>query len=226
LKASQDQVEAQLQQQFLFPNKIRIRGNREIEFFVPNEFLGGNADPDWGYSVFVTGCEVEQLSKVVNLTPGQFSLMVIPAAIGRHSDRFGIVNDGDINQPPVIDVLAPSVAEQQRALSDYNVVEERLAAVPGISPGGVVSAGGAPGAPVQASANPPVPPAAGSSPSIPASPTPRVGGAAPAAVSPTPANSGRRTIPDRLRTLNALRDDGLVTDQEYEALRRKILAEL
>jgi hypothetical protein len=49
---------------------------------------------------------------------------------------------------------------------------------------------------------------------------------APAAVSPTPSDPGRRTIPDRLRTLNALRDDGLVTEQEYQALRRKILAEL
>ncbi|MGB5623916.1 MAG: SHOCT domain-containing protein [Gammaproteobacteria bacterium] len=29
-----------------------------------------------------------------------------------------------------------------------------------------------------------------------------------------------------MRTLNALRDDGLVTDAEYEALRQKILAEL
>lgn len=224
LKASQEQVEARLQQQFLFPNKIRIRGNREIEFFVPDEFLGGNADPDWGYSVLVTGCDVEQLSKVVNLTPGEFSLMVIPAAIGRHSDRFGIVNDGDVNQPPVIDLLASSVAQQQRALSDYNVVEERLAAVPAISPGGVASTGEVPRPPVQARAG--SPPATGGSPPIPATPTPRVGGVAPAAVSPTPAGPGRRTIPDRLRTLNALRDDGLVTEQEYEGLRRKILAEL
>ncbi|MGB5623128.1 MAG: glucodextranase DOMON-like domain-containing protein, partial [Gammaproteobacteria bacterium] len=131
LGEAEDRVEAKLNEEFLFPNKIRVRGSREIEFFVPDSFLGGRASPDWAYSVFVTGCEVEQLSKVVNLTPGEFSLMVVPAAFGRHQDRFGIVNDGDINQPPVIDVLAFSVAEQQRALSDYNVVEQRLAAVPG-----------------------------------------------------------------------------------------------
>ena len=224
LREARDRVDAKLTEEFLFPGKIRVRGSREIEFFVPDSFLGGAASPDWGYTVLVTGCEVEQLSKVVNLTPGEFSLMVIPAAFGRHSDRFGIVNDGDVNQPPVIDLLASSVAQQQRALSDYNVVEERLAAVPAISPGGVASTGGVPGVAGQASVS--SPPATGGSPPIPASPTPRVGGVAPAAVSPAPSGSGRRTIPDRLRTLNALRDDGLVTDQEYEALRRKILAEL
>lgn len=222
LREAQDRVEEQLTEEFLFPNKIRVRGSREIEFFVPDSFLGGPASPEWSYSVLVTGCEVEQLSKVVNLTPGEFSLMVIPAAFGRHSERFGIINDGDVNQPPVIDLLASSVAQQQRALSDYNVVEQRLAAVPGISPAGVGSVAGAPG---QAGPVARQPPGAGSVPT-PAAPTPRVGGVAPAAVSPTPADPGRRTIPDRLRTLNALRDDGLVTEQEYQALRRKILAEL
>jgi hypothetical protein len=228
LREAQDRVEAQLTEAFLFPNRIRVRGSREIEFFVPDSFLGGPASPDWSYSVLVTGCEVEQLSKVVNLTPGEFSLMVIPAAFGRQSDRFGIVNDGDINQPPVIDLLASSVAQQQRALSDYNVVEQRLAAVPGISPAGVGSVAGLqrpPGAPGQAGSVARPSPGPGSVPT-PAPPTPRVDGVAPAAVSPTPSDPGRRTIPDRLRTLNALRDDGLVTEQEYQALRRKILAEL
>ncbi len=227
LKASQEQVEAQLSEQFLFPNKIRIRGSRDIEFFVPDEFLRGTASADWGYSVFVTGCEVEQLSKVINLTPGQFSLMVVPAAFGRHQDRFGIVNDGDVNQPPVIDLLAPSVAQQQRALSDYNVVEQRLAVVPGISPGGVPSAPGVPGAPGRAagteSATTPASVSAGRGVTAPA---PRGVTSPSATATQTPASSGRRTIPDRLRTLNALRDDGLVTDAEYEALRQKILAEL
>jgi hypothetical protein len=36
----------------------------------------------------------------------------------------------------------------------------------------------------------------------------------------------KRTVPARLRTLNQLRDEGLITEAEYNDLRRKILAEL
>ncbi len=233
LQASEEQVEADLERNFLFPSNIRIRGSREIEFFVPDSFLGGKASPDWAYSVLVTGCEVEQLSKVVNLTPGQFNLMVIPAAFGRHSDRFGIVNDGDINQPPVIDLLAPSVADQQRALSDYNVTENRLAVVPGFSPGGVESvAGSTPqtvnrgssGTSSVSAAPPGRESSSGPGKGADASAT-AVAGRRPSSASATQ-DDGRRTIPDRLRTLNALRDDHLITADEYEALRQKILAEL
>ncbi len=231
LQVSEEQVEADLEQNFLFPTKIRIRGSREIEFFVPDSFLGGQASPDWGYSVLVTGCEVEQLSKIVNLTPGQFNLMVIPAAYGRHSDRFGIVNDGDINQPPVIDLLAPSIADQQRALSDYNVTENRLAVVPGFSPGGVASvAGSTPQTARRGSSS--VSAASGTSggpgtgPATGAGPKVSSGSGSATSAGSAPESSGRRTIPDRLRTLNALRDDHLITADEYEALRQKILAEL
>ena len=40
------------------------------------------------------------------------------------------------------------------------------------------------------------------------------------------ASTEKRTTPARLRTLNQLRDEGLITDAEYEDLRRKILSEL
>jgi hypothetical protein len=41
-----------------------------------------------------------------------------------------------------------------------------------------------------------------------------------------PAGSPRRTIPARLKTLNALRADGLITEQEYQELRLKLLSEI
>ena len=47
---------------------------------------------------------------------------------------------------------------------------------------------------------------------------------------PAPAAAGgtaeRRTVPARLRTLNQLLEDGLITQDEFNELRRKILAEL
>lgn len=224
-KLTSAEIESQLTREFLFPTQIRIKGGREIEFFVPDSFLGARANPDWAYTVVVTGCEVEQLGKVVNLTPGEFNLMVIPVARGRHQDRFGLLNDADPNQAPVIDLLAPSVADQQRALSDYNISQGQFAVVPAISPAGTVAIAGTGTAPAR-------PATAGTMPAQPSSPR-GSSQTAGTATSPGPAfrrepqqGDGRRTIPDRLRTLNTLRDDGLVSDEEYQALRRKILTEL
>jgi hypothetical protein len=214
------EIEQQLRQQFFFPRQISVRG-REIRFFVPDSFLGGPAQEDWGYSVLVTGCEVEQLSKVVQVTPGEFNLMVIPAARGMHRDRFGIINDSDPNQAPIVDLLAPSVADQQRVLTDYDTRYGRLAAVPAVSPSGKPSKEGQvaevptgprnPGAPGGFSGSRPGPAESRPLPSM-----------------PEPSGNGerRRTIPARLKTLNTLRDDGLISESEYQALRKKILSEI
>jgi hypothetical protein len=205
-------VEAQIDAQVFFPNRVRVRG-REIEFFVPNEFLAGPARPDWAYTVLVTGADVEQASRLLNISPGAFSLMAMPVAPGRATDRWGIVRQGDINQPPVIDVLARTVEEQKRILSDYDVVEPRLAAVPGISPDGREAVAGVVRRPEEDAA-------------APRRPTPSVAPATPDAAPAAPGEPARRTIPARLRTLNELRDEGLVTEEEYQRLRRKILSEI
>jgi C-terminal binding-module, SLH-like, of glucodextranase len=118
-----------------FPNRIRVR-NREMEFFVPATFLGGPAQEQWAYTVLVTGADVEQAGRILNFSPGSFTLMVMGLASGRATEGFGIINRGDVNQPPVVDVLASSVDAQKRALSDYDVVAHRLATVAGVSPAG------------------------------------------------------------------------------------------
>jgi hypothetical protein len=249
--ALSERVEAELQERFLFPQQIRVRG-RDLEFFVPNEFLGGPAKKDWAYSVFVTGSDVEQLGKPFGITPGDFTLMVIPVARGLRYDRFAILNDGDPNQAPVIDLLASSVDEQRRALSDYDTRVQRLAAVPAISPGGRVSVEGPLATPgVRVASNKPTsaPPPDGAGPSLgvvsPAAQPTTTPAARPSAAAPTspaapppppdvsseyliagPDGSPRRTIPARLKTLNALRADGLITEEEYQELRLKLLSEI
>jgi len=205
-------VEEQIEAQVFFPSRVRVRG-REIEFFVPNEFLGGPARPDWAYTVLVTGADVEQASRLLNISPGAFSLMAMPVAPGRAADRWGIIKQGDINQPPVIDVLAQTAEEQQRILSDYDVVAPRLATVPGISPAGREAVAGVPRAPGEDAAPP-------------QRTTPGMTPAAPDLAPAAPGEPARRTIPARLRTLNELRDEGLVTEEEYQRLRRKILSEI
>jgi len=253
-KALREQIEAELTRDFFFPDKIRVRG-RDIEFFVPNEFLGGPADAEWGYTVFLTGSDAEQMGKPFGITPGDFSLMVIPVDRGMRYDRFAIINDGDPAQAPVIDVLAPSVDEQRRALSDYDTRINRLAAMPGISPAGrasIVDPSFTPGVRM-ATAQPQSEPAptgatagrSGSSPSATVSGTRAAPSPAatlvpsPSASAPPPApmpsseyliagpdGEPRRTIPARLKTLNALRADGLITENEYQQLRLKLLSEI
>jgi hypothetical protein len=158
------------------------------------------------------------------LTPGEFNLMVIPAARGRHRDRFGIVNDSDGNQPPVIDVLAPSIDEQKRMLSDYDTRVDRLAAARAISPAGTISEGGVTGSGGTVAMRTPSRAVGGSGGFTGVSPRPSVR-PAPVPV-PTDSPEARRTIPARLKTLNTLRDDGLISNDEYLALRRKILSEI
>lgn len=184
--------------------------NREIEFFVPATFLGGPAQEKWAYTVLVTGADVEQAGRMLNFSPGSFTLMVMGLAPGRATERFGIINRGDVNQPPVVDLLASSVDAQKRALSDYDVVAPRLATVAGVSP-----AGGGPASGPAAAA-----PAARPPPAAPATKAGELPEAGQTDVVP------RRTVASRLKTLNALRDEGLVSEEEYRQLRRKILGEI
>jgi hypothetical protein len=227
IDAMRVRVEKDLDAQVFFPDRVRVRG-REVHFFVPSAFTSGQARPEWGYSVMVTGCDVEQIARVVDITKGTpFSLMVIPVGPGLHRDRFGLVDEANLDQPPIVDVLASSVAEQQRILSDYDPRVPRLAAVPPVSPSGLppapAPAGQVASRPAPAvGAAAPAPAPAGS-----AAPPPVSGGSgAPAAAASIPQSGGRRTVPARLKTLNTLRDDGLISDDEYQQLRRKILSEI
>jgi hypothetical protein len=108
----------------------------------------------------------------------------------------------------VIDILAADHDAQKAALSDYDIVAGRLAALPGMAPDGQVAM-------------------AGSGEET----TPEQLVRIEAAAKGSTGGSGgppaeRRTVPARLRTLNELLADGLITQAEYNELRRKILAEL
>jgi hypothetical protein len=106
-------------------------------------------------------------------------------------------------------MLSPDPDVQPTVLADFDVVAGRLAAVPGLAPDGnvAVAATGKPLTMEQAA---------------------RIDSATGGATAPAPAAGAaeRRTVPARLRTLNQLLEDGLITQDEFNDLRRKILAEL
>jgi hypothetical protein len=129
-------------------------------------------------------------------------------ARGVRWSQWGIRSDADEATPPVIDILSPDPDVQPTVLADFDVVAGRLAAVPGLAPDGnvAVAATGKPLTMEQA-----------------ARIDTATGGGATAAPA---AGAERRTVPARLRTLNQLLEDGLITQAEFNELRRKILAEL
>jgi hypothetical protein len=214
LEDIQNRSEARVKDLYFFPTRVRVLG-RKIEFQVPTEFLGGVASPAWGYTAFVTGADLEQTGRIGLLKQSQPSMMTMTVGRGIRWSQFGIRSDVDEGIPPVVDLLAADAATQVAALGSYDTIGARLAAVPGMAPDGNVAlaASGAPLSPAQASRIETA--AAGGA-------TPRRDTPPGPAASPTE----RRTVPARLRTLNELREEGLITEAEYHELRRKILTEL
>ncbi|HXW10349.1 MAG TPA: glucodextranase DOMON-like domain-containing protein [Steroidobacteraceae bacterium] len=207
LRDLQSQSERRVNDLFYFPTRVRVSG-RQVEFLVPQEFLGGVPSKSWGYTVVVTGADIEQTGRPGQLTPVKPTMMTMGVARGVRWSQWGIRGDADEATPPVIDILAADHDVQKTALSDYDAVSGRLAAVPGVAPDGQAAMAGSgqettPEQLVRIEAA-------------------TQGGTGTAGSTPTE----RRTVPARLRTLNELLADGLITQAEYNELRRKILAEL
>jgi hypothetical protein len=210
LRDLQDRASSRVDELFFFPTKVRVNG-RKVEFLVPPEFFGAAPAKSWGYTVVVTGADLEQTGRPGQLSSKKTTMMTLGVGRGIGESLWGMRSDADEATPPVIDILAPDAQTQHGVLSDYDAVAGRLAAVPGIAPDGnvAVASSGEPVAPGQLAGLEP-------------------GGATldAAGASTRPATTERRTVPARLRTLNELLAGGLITQAEYNELRRKILAEL
>jgi hypothetical protein len=205
----QAKSEARVGDFYFFPSKVRVTGRR-IEFQVPEEFLGGVPSQAWAYTAIVTGADIEQSGRPGQILPLRQNIMTMGVARGMTESQFGIRGDADEGTPPVVDILSPDDDVQSRVLDDFDTVAARLAAVPGVAPDGkaAVAATGVPLTMEQAAR---IDTTTGS----------ESGGAAAA-----PPTTEKRTVPARLRTLNQLLEDGLITEAEFNELRRKILAEL
>jgi len=211
LQELQGRSETRVRELYFFPDKVRVSGRR-IEFLVPLEFLGGVPSQSWAYTAIVTGADLEQTGRPGQLGAGRTRMMTMGVGRGVQDSLFGIRGDADAATPPVVDILSPDGEVQSRALDDFDIVAGRLAAIPGVAPDGkaAVAATGTTLTMEQAAR---IDATAGGSGS---------GGAAGGA----PPATEKRTVPARLRTLNQLLEDGLITEAEFNELRRKILAEL
>jgi len=208
LKDVESRSEKRVNDLYFFPGKVRVNG-RQIEFLVPTEFLGSMPEQSWAYTVLVTGADIEATGRPGQLSPKRPAMLTMPVARGVRYSQWGIRGDADESTPPVVDLLAPDPDTQPAVLTSYDMVAGRLADVPGVAPDGnvAVAATGKPLTMEQAA---------------------RIDTATGAGEGePAPASTAaKRSVPARLRTLNQLLEDGLITQDEFNELRRKILAEL
>lgn len=132
------QISEELMPLVFFPTQVRVKG-RALEFFVPREFLGGDADPAWAYVVAVTGARLDQRFSVPLGWLGKYPEessdgLVLPVVPGRDREAFGGGRESDPLQPPIIDILVPPGDTQERILDDYSSEQERPAQIPGVVP--------------------------------------------------------------------------------------------
>lgn len=120
-RAVDEQVERQLAAQVFFPTIIHVVGPT-VSFFVPEDFLGGQAQATWGYAVAVTGASLERRVEMpaflggVTAPPPQ-GMMVLGIGPGVSHERFGGGRLGDPSQSPVVDLLVPEGVRQEEVLA-------------------------------------------------------------------------------------------------------------
>lgn len=120
-----------------FADRVRVQGPK-VSFFVPAEFLGGPAEPTWGYVVVVTGADILtsfDLAAAAGLTaPTSPGLMIVPVDAGTWTNRFGGGREDDDLQPPIIDLIAPKGSRQEWLLRDYSPRDGRPVRLPAVIP--------------------------------------------------------------------------------------------
>jgi hypothetical protein len=226
-----DDVAARIDRSIAFPTEIRVR-NRTVSVVVPAAFLaGGRPDTDWSVTAFITGAKTS-IEADLDLfhAPGtaleRLPLGVMQPKSGRPRDTFGYA--GVTAPVPLVDLLAPAPLQQPELLSRAPV----LTGVTWSASGATAAAGSA--RPVTSlTSMPPATAKASETPTTAQAPSP---GAIPPAVPapPTAAEYGpavsqppaRPAIAERLRQLEDLRREGLISEQEYAELRSKILNDL
>jgi hypothetical protein len=127
---------AELEDHVFFPTRVRVAG-RSIRFFVPAEFLGGEARADWSYVVFTSGADIDQrftLPEAFGGSTEEAGLFILPVFPGGASDRFGGRRDGDRGQPPIVDLVTGAERDQRSILSDYDITGRRWVELPGVVP--------------------------------------------------------------------------------------------
>ena len=139
LRQRRRQITEELIPLVYFPTRIHVIGRR-LDAWVPNAFLGGEAQPSWGYVVAITGARLEQRFRTPFLGRwSQESLdgMVLPVIPGTDEQAFGGGLEGEPLQPPLVDILVPEGFTQQEVLGAFDSRRSRPAQLPGVVPAAI-----------------------------------------------------------------------------------------
>jgi hypothetical protein len=157
VRALEAQVEQRMEALVFFPTRVRVFGPT-VSFFVPDSFLGGQAQPAWGYAVAVTGATLERRVELPTLLGGMTAsptqgMMVLGIGPGVSKERFGGGRVGGSGQSPVVDLLVPEGVRQETVLGPdapaWPAVVPASPALPQApDAGGAAGQGDAPAAPV------------------------------------------------------------------------------
>jgi len=137
LEGLKARIPEDVETRIFFPTRVQVRGPK-VTFFVPADFLGGTAQPEWAYVVVVSGADIRQSFDLTSLIgvgeETRDRLMILPRGVGTWSDRFGGGRKGDELQTPLVDVVVPAGTTQERLLSDYDVRQGVPVRLPGVVP--------------------------------------------------------------------------------------------
>jgi glycosidase len=122
------------------PRDLRVRGRR-LELRVPQAVLGGPAQATWGYTVIVTGADLQASLELMSATglasATNTALGALPISPGEEwTNRFGGGRHGQPLQPPIVDMFVPDGVTQEALLSDYDSSRGRRAVLPAVVPAG------------------------------------------------------------------------------------------
>jgi len=235
-------LEASIDQAIYFPTRTKVRG-KTVAFFVPHEFFGGSDGGDWAMTVVVTGAKpyvsVGGMMSNKKTPLEDLDLGVVQSSPGRSPTLFGYT--GRTSVPPVVDVLLPTAQQQAALLSSQapltgvswgkHAVDDAALTVrssasrsPGkaASEAGTSGSGGFLGGLMKEPA---------------AKPGVRSGVVSPVGtfLDPPPGRSSsadgaparpQASVSVRLQTLKKLLDDGLITEEEFNQHKARILGDL
>lgn len=142
-----------IESEYFFPDRVQV-SSRKISFVVPSSFLGGEAQPGWGYVVLVTAAVVEDRLNFGNFLGSDVpaSLLNLPVKEGSWSDRFGTSRDDATLLPPIVDMILPENLKQSDVLRNFDQNTKRGVSLPGVS---AVATAPVPAAPAAASTTQP-----------------------------------------------------------------------
>lgn len=226
VKVIKNQVTQQLENNVYFPSRVKISG-REVHFFVPHKFLGSPASADWSYVILITGTDLYSRINFSGMSHNEFSLMMMPVDSGRPMEHFGLQADADPAQPAIIDIASNNENHQAQVLSDFDPTSGRMPRLTGVVPSGQTNNLVMPNQVTVVNDQ-----------SI--NKDKGAGKTTPEGISKTPqgidqmqekdiqdtSSADHQSAAVRLRSLEQLKQEGLVTEQEYQQIRRKILSEL